>query len=180
MLTIHLTRRFDSSVALRLTCPEASIFQHSIGALKFEIPVQFRTYDPFSKCWIILSEAALELEKYIQRMVAKFCAEVVVDEEEESAREEYQERRKRKSSTKQDDEQQQSPFDRRRQMTFQHACATLFVTPGAPFEVIQGAYRALAKLHHPDLGGDDKMMRLVNTAYEVITENLKNRAASAA
>lgn len=45
---------------------------------------------------------------------------------------------------------------------------TLFVTPDAPKEVIMSAYRALAKLNHPDKGGDVKQMEAINLAYERI------------
>ena len=43
--------------------------------------------------------------------------------------------------------------------------ATLYVTPDAPKEVIQAAYRALAKKFHPDLGGDTAIMEKINVAY---------------
>lgn len=175
MLTIHLTRRSDSSVTLRLTCPDSQIFQNCISTLKFEIAPRFRSYDPLTKCWIILAEAAVELENYIQRMVARFCAAVVVEEEANPAREEYKEQGTKSSSEK----EHGSPFERRYRMTFQRACATLFVTPGAPFEVIQGAYRALAKMHHPDLGGDTHVMRQINDAYETLTAELRKRKAAA-
>lgn len=178
MLTIHLTRRFDSTVALRLTCPDSQVFQDSVTALKFEITPRHRTYDPLAKYWIILSEAAAELEQYLQRMITRFSADVVVEvieeEEAKSARADFNERRK--SSSK---EQRQSLFDRRFEMTFQKACRTLFVTPTAPSEVIQGAYRALAKLHHPDRGGDERMMRVINDAYEILTAELRKRKAAA-
>ena len=46
------------------------------------------------------------------------------------------------------------------------AYSTLFVTPNAPPEVIQAAYRALAKLYHPDFGGDPSRMVELNKAYD--------------
>lgn len=45
----------------------------------------------------------------------------------------------------------------------------LHVAPGAPIEVITAAYRALAKLHHPDRNGDTSRMAasvLASTAEE--------------
>jgi hypothetical protein len=47
--------------------------------------------------------------------------------------------------------------------------ATLFVLPNAPIEVVQAAYRALAKLYHPDFGGPPERMIAINQAYEEIT-----------
>jgi hypothetical protein len=42
----------------------------------------------------------------------------------------------------------------------------LYVKPNAPKEVITAAYKALAKLYHPDTGGDATRMQTVNMAYE--------------
>ena len=41
----------------------------------------------------------------------------------------------------------------------------LYVCQGAPAEVIQAAYRALVKIHHPDRGGDTSAMQRLNAAY---------------
>ncbi|MFH1811848.1 MAG: J domain-containing protein [Pseudomonadota bacterium] len=44
----------------------------------------------------------------------------------------------------------------------------LGVTPDAPDFVVQAAYRAMAKRHHSDAGGNDKAMAKINEAYEAI------------
>lgn len=44
--------------------------------------------------------------------------------------------------------------------------ATLHLLPSAPPEVIQAAFRALARLHHPDRGGNEETMRKINNAWE--------------
>jgi len=49
------------------------------------------------------------------------------------------------------------------------AWATLWLRPGAPVEVIRAVYRALARLHHPDVGGDSATMQRINAAYERLT-----------
>jgi hypothetical protein len=46
--------------------------------------------------------------------------------------------------------------------------ATLYLIHGAPWPVIQAAYRATAKLAHPDTGGSNEAMTLVNLAYETL------------
>ena len=46
----------------------------------------------------------------------------------------------------------------------------LFVQEGAPREVVEAAYKALARLHHPDKGGDTKTMQAINAAYDRITD----------
>jgi curved DNA-binding protein CbpA len=44
----------------------------------------------------------------------------------------------------------------------------LQVDPSADVEVIQAAYRVLARRFHPDLAGDDVMMKRLNAAWEVL------------
>jgi curved DNA-binding protein len=45
----------------------------------------------------------------------------------------------------------------------------------APPEVIQAAYKAMARIHHPDTGGDTKRMAEINTAYETLSDPKKRR-----
>ena len=60
---------------------------------------------------------------------------------------------------------------------------TLQVDPSADVEVIQAAYRVLARRFHPDLAGDDAVMKRLNAAWEVLgdkarrTEYDRTRAA---
>ena len=41
---------------------------------------------------------------------------------------------------------------------------------GASKAEVKKAYRRLAKENHPDLGGDEKRMKLINEAYEFLKE----------
>jgi curved DNA-binding protein CbpA len=45
---------------------------------------------------------------------------------------------------------------------------TLQVDPSAEIDVIQAAYRVLARRYHPDLAGDDTVMKRINAAWEVL------------
>ncbi len=45
---------------------------------------------------------------------------------------------------------------------------TLFLTDDAPPEIVPVVYKALAKLCHPDKGGDVRQMQRINEAYEQI------------
>jgi hypothetical protein len=42
-----------------------------------------------------------------------------------------------------------------------------------PFEALQAAYRAAAKLFHPDLGGDSEEMKRLNSAWVQVEEYFK-------
>ncbi len=46
----------------------------------------------------------------------------------------------------------------------------LFILPDAPREVIDAAYKALARMHHPDQGGDEEKMQRINRAYEELKD----------
>lgn len=45
------------------------------------------------------------------------------------------------------------------------SCQLLGVSPSASWEEVERAYRAKAKRHHPDHGGDEDAMRALNDAY---------------
>jgi len=47
--------------------------------------------------------------------------------------------------------------------------AVLGVSPGAPIEVIKAAYRALMKIHHPDVGGNAEKTKEIEEAYRNLT-----------
>jgi DnaJ-domain-containing protein 1 len=54
------------------------------------------------------------------------------------------------------------------------SCRLLGVSTSAPWEDIEKAYRKKAKIHHPDLGGDEDAMRALNEAYSLL-KRIKKR-----
>ncbi len=46
--------------------------------------------------------------------------------------------------------------------------SVLWLRPGAPAAVVKASYRALARVNHPDAGGDPEVMAAINGAYEVL------------
>ncbi len=50
----------------------------------------------------------------------------------------------------------------------QQALAVLGLPPNATTQQIKKRYRALAKKHHPDLGGDPQQMQRLSAAYELL------------
>jgi curved DNA-binding protein CbpA len=53
--------------------------------------------------------------------------------------------------------------------------AILQVIPGADAVVITAAYRALARLHHPDSGGEARAMMRLNAAWEILGDPYRRR-----
>lgn len=46
----------------------------------------------------------------------------------------------------------------------------LELTPDCSFEDIKQQYRTLARIHHPDLGGDEEKFKRIKFAYEVLSD----------
>lgn len=46
----------------------------------------------------------------------------------------------------------------------------LGISPSAPWEEVERAYREKAKVHHPDRGGDADAMRALNEAYALLKQ----------
>jgi len=55
----------------------------------------------------------------------------------------------------------------------------LGVTHDADRHVIQAAYRRLARRHHPDFGGDQELMAVVNEAWAVLGDATRREALDA-
>lgn len=55
------------------------------------------------------------------------------------------------------------------------SCKILGVSPHADWDEIEKAYRAKARVHHPDKGGDADAMRALNDAYRLLKQVRKGR-----
>src|SRR4051812_42478028 len=53
----------------------------------------------------------------------------------------------------------------------------LGVPVGAAWGVIKAAYRRLVRIHHPDVGGQADMFRVVQGAFEVLEDRIGKGAA---
>jgi len=51
----------------------------------------------------------------------------------------------------------------------------LGVSPSSTWDEIEKAYRKKAKIHHPDLGGDEDTMKALNEAYEMLKKMYKRK-----
>ena len=51
----------------------------------------------------------------------------------------------------------------------------LELTPDCSVEDIKQQYRALARVHHPDLGGDEEKFKRIKFAYEVLSDPVRRK-----
>ncbi len=126
----------DPSGAVRLEFP---FNRGMIESLKREIPARGRSYDPVTHVWLIDHAWANSAVNILLRFMPD--ARLIRNGE------------------------------RARTRTVPSPVATdeyrtLFVAPDAPPEVVEAAYKALARMNHPDVGGDTATMRQINAAYE--------------
>ncbi len=126
-----------------------------VEALKDRIPYRFREWRPETKTWWVARKhqgtARVLLLKYFPR--AEFT-DFNTDDPPRS----QNTRRKGQLS------RQNNPY------------AVLHILNTAPASVVDAAYRALSKAHHPDLGGDEKIMRQLNRAYAEIVSTMSQDA----
>jgi hypothetical protein len=140
-IKIKITNSSDG-YGVKIFAPESSVFAFAIAELKDIIPAPFRRYEPAAKTWRI-TEPDL-LDEWLDRLRGEYSVEF-------------------------DGEQQAGPA----QPSFNPASPfkTLYLLPNAPPEVVKAAYKALAKIHHPDARGNSEKMIEINRAFEVITQN---------
>lgn len=145
MLTVFIEEsRGRSCVTFRGT---GRVFQDALDSLKFEIPEEYRAYNPDGRYWEIMSIARPYLAAWIQYVAENLEAKIFYGPPEPEPR-----RRKPQKSTAPD------PW------------RVLFLQPDAPLGLVRVVFRYLAKENHPDItGGDHARMAAINAAYEQIT-----------
>ena len=116
-----------------------------INALKAGVPFKYRTYDGASKSWTI------------EPPYADLAIEILLEQYPDTA----VPRRPGTQATA------QAPI-----VGHDHFAA-LHLLPTAPLSLIHAAYRCLAKLSHPDVGGGDAAtMRRLSEAHDALTRGL--------
>jgi len=111
-----------------------------VDALKAEIPGHARTYDPVAKSWTVAPAYA---GVAIRLMYQAFTDVEVIDAAAGPG------------------------FDRGGDPR-EAALVVLHLRPTAPPELVDAAYKCLARLHHPDRGGSTATMQAINAAAEQI------------
>jgi hypothetical protein len=132
-----------------------------VQAVKHCIPSTDREYDGETKMWTFPGR----YYECIKHLVETFFGNSYID----SAADKVSERQNTAWRDKFDSFAYQPPpraDQSTASATSRTAYATLFVTEDAPPEIIRAAFRTLAKMHHPDQGGDADKMTEVNAAYQ--------------
>ncbi len=165
MLTITITSTNQATFEVRIRSLDCDVFALVIGDLKRRIPAHLRSYSPTWKCWYIKRQAAHYLTQWIEQARDAFSANVEGDPGPwtRGRRPEWE------SSYEYEAPPPRSP---RRVPSEAEAFAVLCLTPQAPAPLIRLAFRELAKLHHPDHGGDTAAMQKVNNAFDVLKGRL--------
>lgn len=131
-----------SSLVLKMNYDE-----RCVRDIKRRMPKGSRSWNPELRCWFI---SPFELRTLVDILSAYYSSnQIYIDEDVPTL-------------TTLDDirghRQKRTPY------------SDLFLVDGAPREVVVAAYRALCKIHHPDVGGDVEIMKRINIAYERINK----------
>jgi hypothetical protein len=132
----------DGGCGVKIFAADTNAFTYAISELKEIIPAAFRSYEPTLKTWIITERELLD--NWFSELRRRYAVEV--DEHETANRPPPV-------------QSIASPF------------RTLHLLPDAPPEVVKAAYKALARIYHPDARGNSEKMIAINRAFEIITQN---------
>ena len=110
-----------------------------VGELKRAVPSPLRTYDPDSKTWTVAARYVGDIYHILDQAFGGVDIEG--------------------SRTGTSDHRQRAGGD---------PYQVLHLLPSAPDEVVTVVYRTLARLTHPDVGGDHDAMLALNEAYDAI------------
>jgi hypothetical protein len=151
--TITIKRDVLGDFLIFFQSREREAFALLVSSIKGLIEPGFRDYRPAQKCWAVDSYAKSSLDEWLKYVQSEIPAVKVVWVGASEAKEERQR------------QHQWPPAGYRKQPTREELCARLHLLPDAPAEVVKAAYKALAQLNHPDKGGDEEAMKLLNEAY---------------
>jgi hypothetical protein len=127
-----------------------------VTELKVTIPPFARKWVPDRKVWTVTEAYATAAVQLLHQYFT------VIDLREDKTKEQREQRERQ-----QQEQQRQQQQERERRSSYGHSpYAALHLQPTAPPELIHSAWRCLAKLYHPDRGGDLTMMQRINRAYE--------------
>ena len=117
----------------------------AVESIKQMVPPHSRSYDPTERAWHVTSA----YRDRIHQLLEDVFFEVEVD-----------------------DRRDTSNYSPPTSNTPATAYTVLHLQPTAPAELVDAAYRTLARIHHPDAGGSTETMQRLNEAVETIRRRL--------
>jgi hypothetical protein len=160
MLTIFIEKA-ESGHHVRLSSDDRGAFHLAIDSLKSFIQSGYRSYNPATKQWFIDEDATYSLQRW-----SAYCRNVLHAQAEWIDGEIYEDEYA-------DNYSHRPPPRKPRGVESEHeAYQVLHLLPSAPAPLIKAAYRELAKIKHPDHGGDDEEMKRINSAFDVLKGRL--------
>jgi DnaJ-domain-containing protein 1 len=174
------------------SCSDTDAFERIVEAVK-ALPLITRRWDPRSKHWLITDEgmrllaAANPALWEMMDRAKRERADQARQAEERRARERRRAQEEEQARWREQFRASDGPFGYRPNSysssippAVASALRTLYVTPNAPFSVIQAAYRALAKEAHPDAGGSHERMKAINIAFDAASAWAKSNGRASA
>lgn len=127
-----------------------------IDRMKFEISSNMRQWDVQEKVWIVQSSVFDEIHHLISEYFPGHVILISYDAQAEIDRYHEKPPQARQGESSHSIAISTGPY------------AVLFINDSAPNCVVDAAYKALAKLYHPDCGGDSGSMSRINSAIASI------------
>ncbi len=162
MLTVHL-HDGPQTIEVKLSFPDPHVFREALEGFKWWVPAYHRNYNSAWKTWYCKPEAYPQLHEWIKQVREAFGAKI------EGMEGPWTEYRKPNWQGSYD---APPPRKERRVESEHEAYQVLHLLPSAPAPLIKAAYRELAKIKHPDHGGDDEEMKRINSAFDVLKGRL--------
>jgi hypothetical protein len=119
-----------------------------VDSLKLQIPVSYRRWDPESKTWFVASP----YDPTALRILRAYFPNADIG----------------------DKPGERASFTQHHGCTCDDDHKALYVCQSAPLEVVKAAYKALAKAHHPDAGGNARDMQRLNSAYARLADEVRS------
>jgi hypothetical protein len=154
MTTITIKRDVLGDFSVFFQSRDSDAFADLVSSIKCAIPPGLRTYRPAERCWQVDASAKSDLDEWVRQVHHEMPVKVVWV----GANEPKEERQ----------QQHEWPPPRYRKPTREELLKRLHLLPDAPAELIKAAYRTLAQMNHPDHGGNEETMKLLNEAFQLL------------
>ncbi len=155
---------------LGFTADSRADFDWALAVVK-GLPPEQRRWLPNLRCWWVGSDAAMTLIDRFPPLWEYLADRVNADDHYQG-----QERQRRENQRTGPLHRQASDWGMSVPAHVRDAFALLHLTPSAPPELVAAARRVLARLHHPDFGGDHLLMVDINRAADIAEQWLADQA----